>query len=284
MLMDDLNIYEEIVRLARAGIPSALATVVESAGSSPRKAGAKMLVREDGSILGTIGGGKVELEVIAASLEVLAGGVPRTVPFTLTEENGHVCGGSLLVYIEPNAIRPRLLVIGAGHVGGALTSAAKFAGFQVYIADDRPEYANRDRLPDADGIFAGGAADFLTELEVTAADAVVITTTGFETDFTAVRAALATPARYIGVIGSRHKREVLMQTLAGGEFAPEDLDRIVIPVGLAIGAETPAEIAVAIVAQLIAARRNHGSTGVGASPRRGVVAADEIVQAAPAGG
>jgi xanthine dehydrogenase accessory factor len=282
--MDDMNIYEEIVRLGRAGIPSALATVVESAGSAPRKAGAKMLVRGDGSILGTVGGGKVELEVIATSREVMASGAPRTVPIALVEENGHVCGGKLLVYIEPNAIRPRLLIIGAGHVGVALSSAAKLAGFQVTVADERPEYASRDRLPDADETFAGGAAEFLRGQEVTGRDAVVITTTGFETDFTAVRAALATSARYIGMIGSRRKREVLMRTLTDEGFAPEEQDRIVIPVGLAIGAETPAEIAVSIVAQLIAARRNHGASGVGASSCRGVVAADGDVQATPAGG
>jgi xanthine dehydrogenase accessory factor len=282
--MDDLNIYEEIVRLARAGTPSALATLVESTGSAPRKAGAKMLVREDGSILGTVGGGKVELEVIAAGREVLAHGTPRMVPISLTEENGHVCGGRLLVYIEPNAIRPRLLIIGAGHVGAALATAAKIAGFQVTVADERPEYTDRDRLPDVDGTFTGGAAEFLAGQEVTCGDAVVITTTGFETDFTAVRAALATPARYIGVIGSRRKREVLMRTLTDEGFTPEELDRIVIPVGVAIGAETPAEIAVSIVAQLIAIRRNHGAPGVGTSPRRGIVVADGDVQAAPAGG
>ncbi len=282
--MDDLNIHEEIVRLARAGIPSALATVVESAGSSPRKAGAKMLVRQDGSILGTVGGGKVELEVIAVSREVLSSGAPRTVPISLTEENGHVCGGKLLVYIEPNAIRPRLLIIGAGHVGAALATTARTAGYQVLVADERPEYASRDQLPNADETFAGGAAEFLRGQEVTGRDAIVITTTGFETDFTAVRAALATSARYIGMIGSRRKREVLMRTLADEGFAPEELARIVIPVGLAIGAETPAEIAVSIVAQLIAARRNHGASGVGASSCRGVVTADGDVQAAPAGG
>lgn len=282
--MDDLQIYEEIVRLAREAIPSALATVVESAGSSPRKAGAKMLVREDGTILGTVGGGKVEQEAIAAAREAMANGVPRTVPITLTEENGHVCGGRLLVYVEPNLIRPRLLIIGAGHVGRALAAAAKFAGFQVAVADEREEYATRDQVPDADETFAGEAATFLARQSPDARSAVVITTTGFESDFTAVRAALATPARFIGVIGSRRKREVLVQTLANEGYAPEEIGRVTIPVGLAIGAETPAEIAVSIVAQLIATGRNHGATGVGASPRRGIVAADGGMQAAPAAG
>jgi len=282
--MDDLHIYEEIVRLARAGVPSALATVVESAGSSPRKAGAKMLVRGDGTTLGTVGGGRVEQEVIAASREVMASGAPRTVPINLIEENGHVCGGKLLVYIEPNVIRPRLLIIGAGHVGRALSTCAKFAGFQVAVADEREEYASRAQVPDADATFAGAAADFLAHQTADERTAVVIATTGFESDFAAVRAALATPVRFIGVIGSRRKRDVLVETLTAEGYAADDIARVTIPVGLAIGAETPAEIAVSIVAQLIATGRNHGATGIGAPARGRFVAADGGVQAAPAAG
>ena len=119
--MTDLQIYEEIVRLTRDGEASVLATVVESAGSSPRKAGAKMLVRGDGTIVGSVGGGRVELETLAAAREVLASGAPRTLSFSLTEEQGHVCGGRLLVYVEPTALPPRLIVIGAGHVGPCRT-------------------------------------------------------------------------------------------------------------------------------------------------------------------
>ncbi|KAF0216934.1 MAG: xanthine dehydrogenase accessory [Geobacteraceae bacterium] len=255
--MTDLDIYQEIIRLNQAGAPSALATVVESAGSSPRKAGAKMLVRGDGSILGTIGGGKPELETIAASLAALEEGKPRTVTFTLTEEYGHVCGGSLLVYIEPSAVRPHLLIIGAGHVGRALATAARFAGFRVTVADERPEYANSDQVPDADETLAGECERVFERVAIDSAAAIVITTTGFEKDFAAARCALKTSARYIGVIGSRRKRDILVNTLTEEGFSLDDIGRITIPVGLAIGAETPAEIAVAIVAQLIQARKGN---------------------------
>lgn len=253
--MTDLQIYEEIVRLTRDGEASVLATVVESAGSSPRKAGAKMLVRGDGTIVGSVGGGRVELETLAAAREVLASGAPRTLSFTLTEEQGHVCGGRLLVYVEPTALPPRLIVIGAGHVGTAVTSVAKFAGYRVLVADERPEYADPARLPEAAAVFAGDPGAALEYFGVGADTAVVITTTGFEQDFAAVRAALATPARYIGVIGSSRKREVLHQTLGAEGYGPEALSRVTIPVGLPLGGDTPAEIAVSIVAQLIQVRR-----------------------------
>jgi xanthine dehydrogenase accessory factor len=280
--MEDLQIYAEMIALSGQGAPFALATVVESAGSSPRKAGAKMLVRHDGSILGTVGGGRVEMETIEAALAALASGEPCTLPFTLTEEYGHVCGGRLLVYIEPAGPVQRLLIIGAGHVGRALATAARFSGFRVTVADDRPEDATREQVPEADEVHLGECAELLGRLPVGAGTCIVITTTGFEKDFAAVRAALATPARYIGIIGSKRKREVLVQTLTAEGFSPSDIDRLTIPVGLSIGAETPVEIAVSIVAQLIQTRRNHAATSVGDAPGRRAVAADGALQAAAA--
>jgi xanthine dehydrogenase accessory factor len=280
--MDDLKIYEEMIALSRQGSPCALATVVESAGSSPRKAGAKMLVRHDGSTLGTVGGGRLELETVEAALATLQHGEPRTLPFDLTEEYGHVCGGRLLVYVEPALPAPHLLIVGAGHVGRALTTAARGAGFRVTVADDRPDYATREQLPEADEVHLGEGAELLGRLPVGAGTCVVITTTGFEKDFAAVRAALATPAGYIGVIGSKRKREVLVQTLTAEGYAPSDIGRVTIPVGLAIGAETPAEIAVSIVAQLIRERRRHGAASIGDSPGRRAIPADGELQTAAA--
>ncbi len=282
--MDDLKIYEEAIALARQGIASVLATVVESSGSSPRKAGAKMLVRRDGSILGTIGGGRVELETITAALAAMQSGLPRTLPFTLTEEYGHVCGGRLLIYIEPADLAPDLLVFGAGHVGQALACAAKFAGFRVTVTDDRPEFATRELLPDADEVHLGESAELLGQLKVTIGTAIVITTTCFDKDFAAVRAALRTPARYIGMIGSVRKREVLVRTLAAEGFPPEEVRRITIPVGLAIDAETPAEIAISIVAQLIQQRRNHATASFSDCAGSGTVTQNGEVQTAAAAG
>ena len=255
--MDDVEIYEEMIRLCKAGVPSALATIVESRGSSPRKSGAKMLVRLDGSILGSVGGGAVELEVIAAAREAMAAGRTRTMPFKLTEDGGHVCGGDVLVYIEPASIKPRLVIIGAGHVGRALAKAARPAGFHIVVADERPEYAAAEQVPDADEVTL---VDYEAMRGMPAVDSstfVVITTTGFARDFSAVRAVLRTPARYIGVIGSERKRGVLVKTLAGEGYTQEEIGRVRIPVGLPIGAETPEEIAVSILAQLIETRRGH---------------------------
>lgn len=268
--------------MSREGIPASLATVVESVGSSPRKAGAKMLVRSDGTLLGSVGGGRVEMETVEAALETLRSGIPRTLAFTLTEEYGHVCGGRLLVYIEPTAIPPRLAIIGAGHVGQALATVAAFAGFRVAVADDRADYTTPDRFPATAALFTGSAAEALDNFGIDAAACVVITTTGFEKDFAAVRAALATPARYIGVIGSRRKREVLVRTLGAEGYQQDAIDRLTLPVGLPIGGETPQEIAVSIVAQLIQQRRSNAPAICGDTPGRRPFAEDGNLQAASA--
>jgi xanthine dehydrogenase accessory factor len=280
--MDDVTIYEEMIALHKSGSSSALATVVESSGSSPRKAGAKMLVRNDGSTLGTIGGGKVELETIEAALAAIRSDLSGTISFNLTEEYGHVCGGRLLIYIDPLCMKPHLLIIGAGHVGKALAIAAKIAGFHISVADDRPEYADSSQVPDADEIFVGDPAGAIARFTVDPATFIVITTTGFEKDFAAVREALKTDARYIGIIGSRRKREVLAQTLTSEGYPPDTIERLRIPVGLSIGAETPAEIAVSIIAQLIETRRKHAVERVSDSPGRRTVEADGAQQAASA--
>lgn len=282
--MSDLRIYEAVAGMARAGEAGALALVVDSSGSSPRKAGAKMVVRPDGSILGSVGGGRVEAETIAAALEAIGAGEPRTLSFSLTEENGFVCGGSMRVYVEPLSAGPRLLVFGAGHVGRALAGAASFAGFRVTVADERPEFAARELIPEAEETVVGEPAAVLSRIRADAGTFVVVATTDHRRDFDAVRAALRTPARYIGVVGSRRKRALLLETLEKEGVAPGDMARIVIPVGLPIGAETPSEIAVSIVAQLIESRRGHGEGSLGNRSGSGGVTTDGAVQAAPAAG
>lgn len=278
--MTDLEMYEEVVRLAREGEPFALATVVESSGSSPRKPGAKMLVRRDHAPVGTVGGGRVEAETISAALSSLESGRPVTLSFVLTEENGFVCGGRLLVYVEPHAASPHLLMFGAGHVGRATAALAKKCGFRVTMADHRPEMADSASLPFADEVLCAFPAAAFRSLHISPETFIVIATVGHESDFEAVRGALATPARFIGLLGSTRKRVVLMETLAGEGYSAEELERIVIPVGIPIRAETPEEIAVSIVAQLIAGRRGDGCAGVGAPFGRRSVAADGEVQAA----
>jgi xanthine dehydrogenase accessory factor len=280
-MSETLTVFEEVVRLQHAGEPCVLATVIASSGSAPRKCGARMVIRQDGTITGTVGGGKPELETIAAGLEVLREMVPRTVSFTLVEEFGHVCGGSLQIYLEPLGSAPRLVICGAGHVGTATAAVAAQAGFRVTVVDDRPAQLAPGRLPAACQTVCGGYGESLAKLPVTPDTAVVITTPGFQSDFAATRAALATPAGYIGIIGSRRKRETLLATLAAEGYDEATIARLTIPVGLPIGGDTPGEIAVSIVAQLIERRHRHVAKNRGAHPGSRPVPADGVLQAPP---
>ncbi len=280
--VNDNALYEEIIRLSRIGSASALATVIESAGSSPRKTGARMLVRGDGSIMGSVGGGRAEQEVIAAALIMIRDDKPQIMEFELVEQYGYVCGGSMRVYLEPNSIEHRLVIIGAGHVGTSLTALARFAGFHVTVIDERKEYACTERLPEANEIIAVPSSEALSRIDVNHATQIVIATPGFEQDFDAVRAALKTPAAYIGLIGSNRKKKVLADTLAREGFGGDEIARVTIPAGLAIKAETPQEIAISIIAQLISQRRGNGAQGIGTNACGGCITPNGNLQATAA--
>jgi xanthine dehydrogenase accessory factor len=253
--LTDLELYEEIVCLTRRGDPFVLVTVVASSGSSPRKAGAKMLVRSDGSFVGTVGGGRVEKESVEAALVALTTETPRMLDYVLTPENGFACGGSMTVYIEPQGRRPQLTVFGAGHVGRAVTALAHSCGFRVVVVDERPDCATDAQLPGADQVICISVREAFARLHLGSEDFVIIATPGHVSDFDAVRGCLATQAGFIGLLGSRRKRETLLKTLEDEGFDAALRDRIVTPVGLDIGAQTPEEIAVSIVGKLIAIRR-----------------------------
>ncbi len=282
--MDDLPIYEEIIRLKKLRQPAVLATVVESKGSTPRKAGAKMLVRRDGSISGTVGGGKAEADTIAAALEVMGQGRPRTLSFSLTEAHGAVCGGSMVIFLEPLSAVPHLVVIGGGHVGRAVRQTASQAGFLVTLVDISGGKS--------DPVAAGATVHWpLEELPAlfTAIGAddgsfMVIATSDHHQDFLAAGAALKTDARYIAVLGSRKKKAALAQYLAGADIAAAEINRIIIPAGLAIDAETPAEIAVSIVAQMIHVRRTGNAAYGSAAAGGGKITADGFAKTAATAG
>lgn len=249
--MTEAEFYKELSRVVEAGTPAALATVIEAGGSTPRKAGAKMLVLADGTSLGTVGGGRPEAETIEAARGIIGGADTRTLSFILTEEHGYVCGGSAKVFIEPLNSRPRLILFGAGHVGRALAPLAAGCGFRVSVVDDRPECATTELLPGAAEVICSPMAEALDNMAVDDATFILVVTKGHVSDFAVVRRALRTPAAFIGLVGSRRKREALFGELRAEGVAERDLERIVSPVGIAIGAETPEEIAVSIVAQLI---------------------------------
>ncbi|MBI5101927.1 MAG: XdhC family protein [Nitrospirae bacterium] len=258
-----MEIYEEIVRLKKEGRPAALATIVQTVGSTPQRQGAKMLVRDDGSIMGTLGGGCIEADVIQAAIMAIKDGQPSTVPFELTEKQGGlVCGGKVLVYIEPVLPDPELIILGAGHVGAALSTLAKFAGFSVTVTDDRAEYANRANIPAADQVVVHDFGDIFSKVRSGRNQYVVIATRGHNHDLDALRAALRTEAAYIGLLGSRRKKALLFKTLSEEGFSDQDISRIVIPVGLSIGSITPEEIAVSIMAQVIQKRREYALPGI----------------------
>jgi xanthine dehydrogenase accessory factor len=251
-----MEIFEEALRLKRLGRTSAIATIVECHGSSPQKQGAKMLVRDDGTIMGTLGGGCLEADVFQASIMCMKDQEPRTLPFSLTErEGGLVCGGNVLVYIEPVVPEPRLVILGAGHVGKALAKLAQSTGFLVTVMDDRREFANRDQVPDAHEVVLGNFTKACEGIDVNAGTYIVVATRGHNHDLDAIQSALRTSAGYIGLLGSRRKKALLRNALKERGFRGEEIDRVIIPVGLEIGSVTPEEIAVSIMAQIIQKRR-----------------------------
>ena len=280
--MSNLELYEELVRLKKEGVPSALATIVQCVGSSPQKEGAKMLVRGDGTTLGTLGGGCLEAEVMQVAQMAIRDGSPRTVPFELTERHGGlVCGGKVLVYIEPNIPDPVLIILGAGHVSKTLARTAAFAGFRVTVTDDRPEYASKENFPDAKDLIVNEFSDVFSHIHASRNSYIVVATRGHNHDLEALRAALSTEARYIGLLGSRRKKALLFRTLEAEGFPKTSTARIMTPVGLDIGSITPEEIAISIVAQLIKERRGNAGTGIGSPSCCGLLNENGSDQTAP---
>ena len=277
-----MELYEELLRLKKDGRSSCLTTIVQCLGSSPRKEGAKMLVRDDGSVMGSLGGGCLEAEVIQHALMSMKDGAPLTVPFELTEKHGSlVCGGKVLVYIEPVVPEPHLVILGAGHVGKALAAAARFSGFRVTVADDREEYANRENIPDADQIIVHDFGSVFQRVLTDKTSYIVIATRGHNHDLDALKAALQTGAQYIGLLGSRRKRALLFKTLVDEGFSQEDILRVIIPVGLPIGSVTPEEIAVSIMAQIIQKRRENVASGISRSSCSRLGKEDGTAETAP---
>ncbi|MGH9537550.1 MAG: XdhC family protein [Terriglobales bacterium] len=254
-----MDIYEEIVKLRQAGRSGAVATIVSVHGSIPSFKTAKMLVRDDGSIVGTIGGGCVEAEVWQAAREVMETEKPRTLTFNLNHDpkydTGLVCGGTLDIFVEPILPPSVLYIFGAGHVSASLCKTANAAGFDITVADDREAYASRERFPDAQEVIAEDFERIMARLSPSESSYVVIVTRGHRDDMRLLRWAVQTPARYIGMIGSKRKTIAIFRQLTNEGLPASLFERVHAPVGLDIGAVTPEEIAVAITAELIAARR-----------------------------
>ena len=255
---DDSAIFSEAANLAASGKSFAIASIVDSQGSTPRSK-ARMLVRDDATTLGTIGGGIVESRVVSDALACIGAGRSRMVRYTLDSSPGKdsiamQCGGSMEVFIDVAPSRPRLVVIGAGHVGLALARLGDFAGFRITIADERRELVTKERFPMASELYCeGDLVETLKQLPVDADAAVVIAT--HSDDERALRTMLGGQWGYLGMLGSRRKVKMLFDKLAGEGFPGSTLKRVRAPVGLDIGSETPEEIAISILAEILADTR-----------------------------
>jgi xanthine dehydrogenase accessory factor len=258
-----MDLFEEIVRMRHAGQRGALATIVHTNGSIPSYESSRMLVREDGSIAGTVGGGCVEADVWAAAKEVMQKEAPRKLVFHLNNEanydNGLICGGTVEVFVEPILPQPVVYLFGGGHVSTAVAKAAHGVGFGIGVIDDREAFANLQRFPMAQEVFTSFEEAF-AKLRPNSSSYIVIVTRGHKEDMRVLAWAARTEARYVGMIGSKRKVLSVYKALEKEGYRMAEFENVHAPMGLEIGALSPEEIALSIVAELVAIRRNAPGT------------------------
>ena len=254
-----LEIYQELANIAVKGERAVLATVVSSRESVPRKAGTKILIKGDGTLVGNIGGGNVEQAVREKALAVMKSGEPQMMHFDLSgtgEEAWMICGGQMDVFLEPILPVETLYLFGAGHLSQSTAAVAKMLGLRVVVIDPRPEYNNNDRFPDADSLVVEEYDNAFSELNVDEDSYVVIYTTGHVSDEQCLQFAVGTAAKYVGMIGSKKKVKEIKERLHHKGVSQQQLDEIHAPIGLEINAQPPEEIAVSILAEMIRVRRS----------------------------
>jgi xanthine dehydrogenase accessory factor len=254
-----MDLYDEIVRLRKLGQKCAVATIVQVNGSIPSFESAKILVREDGSFMGTVGGGCVEAEVWNAAREVIETEKPRHLSFSLGQDaaydEGLICGGQLNIFVEPVIPQPRAFIFGGGHVSKGISKIATLAGFSTSVIDNREAFANAERFPEAEATYAEEYEEVFPKLPVNSSSYIIIVTRGHRDDMRVLRWAVNTPAKYIAMIGSKRKTISVVHELEKEGIPREAFDKVFAPMGLEIGAEMPEEIAISVVAEMIAVRR-----------------------------
>lgn len=266
------QIFARLAELQAAGRQVALATVVRASGSVPRREGTRMLIFPDGTIEGTVGGGDLEHRVVEAGLEILQSGRPQLLEYAFRDvEQGDVgvCGGEMEVYVERVEPQATVVVVGGGHVGQAVAHLASWLGFRVVVNDDRAEFADEQLVPEADEVIHVPLAELPERLNINPQTYLMLTTRGVEIDVEGLPALLETEAGYIGVIGSRRRWEVCAQQLAERGVPPEQIKRVRSPMGLELNAETPEEIALSMLAEIILLRRGGSGEVMAHSPRLG---------------
>ncbi|MCC7137866.1 MAG: XdhC family protein [Planctomycetes bacterium] len=256
-----IDVFEEVAELRSRGERGALCTVVSTTGSTPGRETMRMLVRESGSVSGSVGGGCVEADVVAAAREVIETETPRRLSFRLTEEatgqTGLLCGGEIEIFVEPISA-PHVVLFGGGHVSRSLCAIAADAGFRVTVCDDRPSFVTAERFPQAHRLVSGASFDeVFASLRVPPSACCVVVTRGHAMDQVCTDFALHTEAPYVGLIGSKVKVRGLLARLRDADrLDGVDLARLHAPIGLDVGSATHGEIAVSVVAELVAFRRH----------------------------
>ena len=248
------SIYQALAELEKNNESAALCTVVKSEGSTPRHVGSKMLVYPDGKFIGTVGGGELENRVIKTALAALKTGIGQTLSYTMSDPSRGdpgVCGGTVEVFVEPILPPALIVVIGAGHVGKAVVHLAKWLGFRVALSDDRAEFCNPEAIPNADAYYPVPMAELVNQLKVTHQTYLVITSRGSSVDAAGMPSLLDSEAAYIGVIGSKRRWLTTVKALREKGVAEEKIARVHSPMGLELNAETPEEIAVSIMAEIM---------------------------------
>jgi len=263
-MSSERSVIQALAELENKNGAGSLCTIIRSHGSTPRHSGSKMLVYEDGSIIGTVGGGELENRVIAEALEAMHDGKLRLLEYDMIDPgrgDPGVCGGQLEVFVEPVQPKPTLVVIGSGHVGKAVAHLAHWLGFWVVVNDDRPGFCTPEAVPDGDEFYPIATADLPGQLKINPWTYLVLTTRGMDVDVEGLPVLLETNAAYIGVIGSLRRWTQTRNKLLELGVSEEMLNRVRSPIGLELNAETPEEIAVSIVAEIIMLRQG-GDGGV----------------------
>lgn len=256
------GIYRALAELEEKGEGGVLCTIVGSQGSTPRHEGSKLLLYPDGHFIGSVGGGEVEGRVINEAGQALLDGRIRLLRYDMVNpQHGDpgVCGGTLEVFVEPLKPKPTLLIIGGGHVGNAIAHLAHWLGFRVGVSDDRPEFCTPEANPDADFFVPVPMAEVPSKMSITPYTYIVLPTRGMAVDVKGLPTLLETKAAYIGLIGSRRRWLMTKRALVEAGVPDEKVSRINAPMGLELKAETPEEIAVSILAEIIMLR--NGGTG-----------------------
>jgi len=248
------SIYQALAEIEKNNESAALCTVVKSEGSTPRHVGSKMLVYPDGRFVGTVGGGDLEHRVLDEAWMSVADGKPRLLSYSMSDPargDPGVCGGQVEVFVEPILPAPMIVVIGGGHVGKAVVHLAKWLGFRVAVSDDRAEFCNPESVPGADAYYAVPMEKLTEQIKVTRQTYLVVTSRGSSVDAAGLPNLLDSSAAYIGVIGSKRRWATTVKALKEKGVADEKIARVHSPMGLELKAETPEEIAVSILAEIL---------------------------------